>query len=56
MAVWFAACRRVCKTLASLVNDFYLKKKLEEADATAAAGAQSGTQPSPKKTESKKAQ
>jgi hypothetical protein len=55
VAVWFAACRRACKTLASLVNDFYLKKKLEEADATAASP-QSGTQPSPKKTETRKAQ
>ncbi|KAI8577240.1 hypothetical protein K450DRAFT_252886 [Umbelopsis ramanniana AG] len=48
VAVWFAACRRVCKTLASLVNDFYLKKKLDEADATTASP-QTGTQPSPKK-------
>ncbi|KAI9288292.1 CHD5-like protein-domain-containing protein [Umbelopsis sp. AD052] len=55
VAVWFAACRRVCKTTASLVNDFYLKKKLEEADVTAASP-QAGTQSSPKKTETRKAQ
>ncbi|GAB5586724.1 GET complex subunit get1 [Umbelopsis nana] len=47
VAVWFAACRRVCKTLASLANDFYVKAKLAESDAT---------QPSTQKPETKKAQ
>jgi hypothetical protein len=55
VAVWFAACRRVCKTLASLVNDFYLSKKLEEADATAASPSASTQQP-PRNSETGKAQ
>ncbi|CAO3663600.1 unnamed protein product [Umbelopsis vinacea] len=48
VAVWFAACRRVCKTLASLTNDFYVKSKLTDSDAA--------QQPTNKNPETKKAQ